>query len=96
VQQPDGGDDDAQRGVFDWMRRPQGERIDLGGDVSALCLARTGANPVRPHMIAVSPTQTHVIVSFVASGHVLFIDAQGLERADIHASTVRLKVRPEA
>ena len=113
-----------------------------------MCLARTGANPVRPHMIAVNPAQTHVIVSFVASGHVLSIeadsrepiecirtspgagglrqahmsapspdgilkvrqggrsatfesiarvsnkDAQGLERADVHASTVRRKVRP--
>src|SRR5687767_1098624 len=25
--------------------------IDLGGAVSSLCLATTGANPVRPHMI---------------------------------------------
>src|SRR5262245_41360415 len=25
--------------------------IDLGGAVSALCFAQTGANPVRPHMI---------------------------------------------
>src|SRR5687767_4433581 len=24
--------------------------INLGGDTSALCLASTGANPVRPHM----------------------------------------------
>jgi hypothetical protein len=71
VRRHDGADDSAQRGVFEWMRRPEGERIDLGGDVSTLCLARTGANPVRPHMISVNPAQTHVIVSFVASGHVL-------------------------
>jgi hypothetical protein len=51
------------------------ERIDLGAEAAALCLARTGANPVRPHMIAVNASQTHAIVSFVASGHVLFIDA---------------------
>ncbi len=54
---------------------PAAERIDLGGAAAALCMARTGANPVRPHMIAVNASQTHAIVSFVASGHVLFIDA---------------------
>jgi DNA-binding beta-propeller fold protein YncE len=51
------------------------ERIDLGLDAATLCLAKTGANPTRPHMIAVNVSQTHAIVSFVASGHVLFIDA---------------------
>jgi hypothetical protein len=51
------------------------ERIDLAGAAAALCLAKTGANPVRPHMIAVNASQTHAIVSFVASGHVLFLDA---------------------
>jgi DNA-binding beta-propeller fold protein YncE len=86
----DGDELEKQKGVKDHGRmaeeaeaafdplgkRPlSSERIDLGGEVSALCLARTGANPVRPHMIAVNPAQTHVIVSFVASGHVLFIEA---------------------
>src|SRR5687767_2072827 len=51
------------------------ERIDLGGASAALCLASTGANPVRPHMIAVNPSQTHAIISFVATGHVLFVHA---------------------
>ena len=51
------------------------ERIDLGGAAAALCLARTGANPVRPHMIAMNPSQTHAVISFVATGHVLFMDA---------------------
>ncbi len=51
------------------------EKIDLGGAAAALCLASTGANPVRPHMLAVNPSQTHAIISFVASGHVLFMDA---------------------
>lgn len=51
------------------------ERIDLGGPVAEMCLAKTGANPVRPHMLAINPTQTHAIVSFVASGHVVFLDA---------------------
>jgi hypothetical protein len=52
------------------------ERIDLGGAAAALCLARTGANPVRPHMIAMNPSQTHAIISFVATGHVLFVHAE--------------------
>jgi DNA-binding beta-propeller fold protein YncE len=51
------------------------ERIDLGGEAAALCLARTGAHPVRPHMMAMSPAQTHAVISFVATGHVLFMDA---------------------
>ena len=51
------------------------ERIDLGGAAAALCLARTGTHPVRPHMIAVNPSQTHAIISFVATGHVLFVRA---------------------
>jgi hypothetical protein len=73
-------DQDAER--FDalrWIRPARHARIDLGEEVSAMCLARTGANPVRPHMIAVNPAQTHVIVSFVASGHVLFIEADSRE-----------------
>jgi DNA-binding beta-propeller fold protein YncE len=52
------------------------EKIDLSGDASALCLAKTAANPVRPHMIAVNPSNSHAIISFVASGHVLFLNAQ--------------------
>ncbi len=52
------------------------EVVDLGGATSALCLAQTGANPVRPHMIVFNGEgNTHAIVSFVASGHVVFFDA---------------------
>jgi DNA-binding beta-propeller fold protein YncE len=51
------------------------ERIDLAGAAAAMCFAKTGANPVRPHMLAINRSQTHAIVSFVASGHVLFLDA---------------------
>ena len=51
------------------------EKIDLGGATAALCLARTGVNPVRPHMIAMNPGQTHAVISFVATGHVVFMDA---------------------
>lgn len=52
------------------------ERIDLAADVAALCLAQTGVNPVRPHMLAINAAQTHAIISFVASGHVVFLDAE--------------------
>jgi hypothetical protein len=51
------------------------ETIDLGGAAAALCEAQTGAFPVRPHMMAMSPGQTHAIISFVSTGHVLFVDA---------------------
>ena len=52
------------------------EKVDLGGDAAALCLAQTGANPVRPHMLTMNNANTHAIVSFVASGHVLFMDTE--------------------
>jgi hypothetical protein len=51
------------------------ERIDLGESVSAACMAATGANPVRPHMLLFNQQQTHALLSFVASGHVALIDA---------------------
>ena len=51
------------------------ESVDLGGAAAALCFAKTGVNPVRPHMLAINASQTHAIVSFVSSGHVLFLDA---------------------
>lgn len=70
------------------------ERIDLGAAVAAMCLARTGANPVRPHMLAVNASQTHAIISFVASGHVVFLDAEsraplGCIRSSIGAGGAR-------
>lgn len=58
------------------------ERIDLAGDAAALCFAKTEANPVRPHMLAINPSQTYAIVSFVASGHVLFLDAATRQPVD--------------
>ena len=51
------------------------EKVDLGGAASTLCMAQTGANPVRPHMLTMNKSNTHAIISFVASGHVLFMDA---------------------
>jgi hypothetical protein len=53
------------------------ERIDLGGAARELCLAQTGSAPVRPHMLLFNTQHSHAILSFVASGHVLFLDADG-------------------
>jgi hypothetical protein len=50
-------------------------RVDLGGETAALCMARTGRNPVRPHMILFNNEHTHAVLSFVASGHVVIFDA---------------------
>jgi hypothetical protein len=55
------------------------EKVDLGGAAAALCMAQTGANPVRPHMLTMNSASTHAIVSFVASGHVLFMNTQTRE-----------------
>lgn len=49
--------------------------IDLGDEVSAMCMASTGANPVRPHMLVFNGSDSHAVLSFVASGHVVFFDA---------------------
>ena len=50
--------------------------LDLGDEVSALCLTATGANPVRPHMLVFNNRNTHAALSFVVSGHVVFFDAR--------------------
>lgn len=63
------------------------ETVDLGGPAAAACLAATGANPVRPHMVAFNAEHTHAVVSFVASGHVLLLDAATREaRACVRTS----------
>ena len=54
------------------------EVVDLGGAARALCLATTGTAPRRPHMLFFDPANTHGIVSFVTTGHVLFLDAESL------------------
>ena len=51
------------------------EVLDLSADTAALCMASTGANPVRPHMVVMNRTETHAVLSFVASGHVVVFDA---------------------
>ena len=51
-------------------------RTDLGAETADLCQKATGSNPVRPHMILFNQSQTHAILSFVASGHVVIFDAE--------------------
>ncbi len=50
--------------------------VDLGGETAALCRASTGADPVRPHMLTFNGAETHAVLSFVASGHVVLLDAR--------------------
>jgi hypothetical protein len=63
------------------------DRLDLGGATSALCMQRTGANPVRPHMLLFNEAHTHAILSFVASGHVVIFDAATRQPLDCIRST---------
>jgi hypothetical protein len=49
--------------------------LDLAGATANLCLAKTGANPVRPHMLFFNSTHSHAILSFVFSGHVVIFEA---------------------
>lgn len=51
------------------------EVVDLGGAARDLCLATTGTAPRRAHMLLFNASSTHAIVSFVATGHVLFVNA---------------------
>ncbi|MGH8204448.1 MAG: YncE family protein, partial [Steroidobacteraceae bacterium] len=61
--------------------------IDLGGASSALCRERTGADPIRPHMVLFNSSFTHAVVAFVASGHVLVLDAATREPVDCLRTT---------
>jgi hypothetical protein len=50
--------------------------LDLSGATSVLCLASTGVNPVRPHMVFFNSTHSHAVLSFVTSGHVVIFNAK--------------------
>jgi hypothetical protein len=52
------------------------EVINLSGATAALCMASTGANPVRPHMLVFNRGDTHAVLAFVASGHVVIFNAE--------------------
>ena len=56
--------------------RAPATKIDLGTATAQLCMASTGANPVRPHMIFFNSTGSHAVLAFVASGHVVFFNAE--------------------
>ena len=56
-------------------RSASAEVVDLGGAAHALCLEQTGTAPVRPHMLEFDAGERYAIVAYVASGHVLFIEA---------------------
>jgi DNA-binding beta-propeller fold protein YncE len=62
-------------------------RIDLAGRTAEMCVQRTGAPPVRPHMIRFNDQQTHAIIAFVASGHVVFLDTDSGDAVDCVRAT---------
>ena len=49
--------------------------IILSEKTDELCFQETGAHAVRPHMLLFNAAQTHAILSYVASGHVVIMDA---------------------
>ena len=62
--------------------RARSEVFDLGAEARTLCLDRTGAAPQRPHMLVFNggdgngaKSATHAAIAFVATGHVLILDA---------------------
>jgi DNA-binding beta-propeller fold protein YncE len=61
--------------------------IDLAGETAALCRAKTGANPVRPHMVLFNREHTHAVLAFVASGHVVIFDAAARKPLDCVRTT---------
>ncbi len=62
--------------VFDPRRLDEPEKVDLGGAAEELCLRETTTAPVRPHMVLFNRSRTHAILANVASGHVVFFDAE--------------------
>lgn len=57
------------------LPNPTVETIDLGGAISAAVKSATGSAPVRPHYVSFNPTGTHGVITFVATGHVIIIEA---------------------
>jgi DNA-binding beta-propeller fold protein YncE len=51
------------------------ERINLGGAIAEAIRDATGSAPVRPHYITFNASGTHAIIAFVATGHVLIVEA---------------------
>ncbi|GAA5071746.1 hypothetical protein GCM10023259_070820 [Thermocatellispora tengchongensis] len=61
--------------IYEGTRATPAGTVDLGAATSAACLASTGRNPVRPHMLVFNKAETHAAIAFVASGHVAILDA---------------------
>jgi DNA-binding beta-propeller fold protein YncE len=51
------------------------EIIPLGGVMANWVHVQTGSAPVRPHYVTFNASSTHAIISFVATGHVLIVEA---------------------
>lgn len=51
------------------------EVIDLAGAVSTLCQQQTGSAPTRAHMLMFNDSDSHAVISYVATGHVVFLEA---------------------
>lgn len=64
---------DEIEGMHAVWARP--EVIDLGGAAHDLCLSQTGTAARRPHMIMFNAAHSHAIISYVVTGHVLFMEA---------------------
>jgi len=54
----------------------QPEVIDLGGAARDISIAQTGTAPRRPHVIFFNAANTHAIIAFLETGHVLLMDAR--------------------
>lgn len=64
---------DGETLIRDASIRP--EIIDLTA-AARLCEQQTGSTPTRGHMLEFDHSNSHAILAYVASGHVLFIDAK--------------------
>lgn len=63
---------DGETLIADASARPQ--VVDLTR-AAALCEQQTGSGPTRAHMLAFAPGDSHAILAYVATGHVVFIEA---------------------
>ncbi len=87
------GDDFAGNGV----PNPTPLKIDLGGAISETVKTATGTAPVRPHYISFNPTGTHAVITFVATGHLIVIEAatrQLVYSVDVGAQAHAANVSP--
>ena len=57
-------------------RKARPQVVDLGAEARDYCLAQTGSAPRRPHMLFFNEEHTHAVLSFVTTGHVLFMNAR--------------------